>query len=124
MEEATLSSRWTEIPDSRGWLRLEMDQGVAWQPQAKVPLLVAQVVKQVLMHEATVCKQGDHLTCGHDGTHLIEYWLVVFKTDLCAPMAQGSPSQWNGATTIHEGGTNQDKGGEGSRIQGHVKAMI
>src|SRR5437016_4378615 len=39
-------------------------------------------------------------------------------------MAQGSPSQRNSPTTIHEGSTDQDKRGEGSRIQGNVEAMI
>jgi hypothetical protein len=59
------------------------------------------------MHEATICKQGDYHTGGHDGTHLIEDWLVVFKTDLDTPMTQCSPSEGNGVTTIHEGGTDQ-----------------
>ncbi len=60
MEEPLLSSRWTEILDGRDWSSLQMNEGVTWQPQAKVPPLLTQVVKQLLMHEAAVCKQGDH----------------------------------------------------------------
>ena len=40
-------------------LRREMDQGVGWQPQAKVPLLLMEVVQQMLMHEAAIGKQGN-----------------------------------------------------------------
>src|SRR6266699_2060433 len=72
------------------------------------------------MHEAAICKQGDHHIRGHDGTHLIENWLVGFKTDLGTPMTECSPSERNGATTIHKGGTDQDKRGEGSPIQGGI----
>src|SRR6266496_2658527 len=94
-----------------------MDQGIGWQPQAKVPPLLVQVVKQSLMRKATIGKQGDHLACGHDSTHLVQHRLVGFKTDLCASMAQGSPCYRDGATTIDEGGTDQHKGCEGRRIR-------
>jgi hypothetical protein len=79
-----------------------MDQGVGWQPQAKVPLSLLQIVKQLLMHEAAIGKQCDHLTSRHDGTHLIEHRLIGFKTDLGTPMAHGSPGQRNSPTTIDQ----------------------
>ena len=89
-----------------------------------MPLLFAQVVKQLLMHEAAIGKQSDHLTCGHDGTYLIEHGLIGFKTDLGAPVADGSPSQRNSPTTIQQGGADQHKGREGSRIQCDAQACL
>src|SRR6266851_10228953 len=76
------------------------------------------------MDKAAIRKQGDRPVRWHYRTYLIEHSLVVFKTDLCPFMAQGSPGERNGPTTIHEGGTNQNKGREGSRIQGYIQATI
>src|SRR6266567_495674 len=101
-----------------------MDQGIAWQAQAKMPPKLLEIVKQPLMHEAAISQQGDHHARQHDGTHLIEYRLIGFKTNLGASMAQGSPSQRNRPTTIDEGGTDQYKGGESSGIQGDRQTLI
>jgi hypothetical protein len=36
-----------------------MDQGVGWQPQAKVPPVLLEVVKQSFMYKAAIGKQRD-----------------------------------------------------------------
>ncbi len=100
--EPALSNKWTETLSDRGWPSLEMDQGVAGLSQAKVPLLLTQIVNQLLMHEAAICKKGDHFARWHDGIHLVEHQLVVFKTNLGTSMTQCWPSERNSATTIHE----------------------
>jgi len=60
VEKANIANRWTQISDSRDLLVRQMDQGVARQSQAKVPMLLADVVKQLFMHEATIGKH-DHM---------------------------------------------------------------
>src|SRR5258707_4180965 len=124
MEEPLLPGWWTEIIDGRGCTSLEMNKGIASQPQAEVPLPLTQVVKQLLMHKAPISKQSDYQAWWHEGTYLVEHWLVVFKTHLGTLMVQGSPGQRNSPTTIHQGGTNQDKGSEGSCIQGNIQARL
>src|SRR6266571_533572 len=94
-----------------------MDQGVGWQPQAKVPSVFLEVVKQSFMYKAAIGKQRDHHIRWDDGAHLIEHQLVGFKTDLGAPMTQGSPSQRDGAPTIDQGGTDEHKRREGRRMK-------
>ena len=39
-----------------------MDQSVARQPQAKVPLELLEILKQSLVHKATISEQSDKLT--------------------------------------------------------------
>jgi hypothetical protein len=79
-----------------------MDQSVAHQPQTKVPLLLAQIVKQLLMHEAAISKYGNHQTRRHDGAHLLKNWLIVLKTDLGTFVAHGPPGQGNGTTSVDQ----------------------
>jgi hypothetical protein len=64
----------------------------------------------LLMHEAAICKQGNRRARRHDGMHLLEDWLVIFKTNLGTSMTQCSPRERNGTTTIDEGSADQDKG--------------
>ncbi len=52
VEELDVADRRTQIPDSRDRLVRQMDQGVAHQPQANVPVLLVDVVQQVLMDKA------------------------------------------------------------------------
>jgi hypothetical protein len=89
-----------------------------------VPLLRVQVVKQLLMDEATIGKQRDHLICRQDGMQLIEDGVVGFKTDLCTPVAHGSPRQRNSPTAIQERGTDQHKRREGRRIECDIETLI
>ncbi len=88
LEESTLASRGAQISDSRNRLVSEMDQGVAWQSQAKVPLLLMQVVKQPLVRKAAISQQHEQLACGQDSTHLVEHRLIGFKTDLGTPVGE------------------------------------
>ncbi len=67
MEELPVSGRWTHISDSRDLLVRQLDQDITRQPQAKVPLLLTQGVKQLLMHEAAV---------GHSSSSLMEMKFV------------------------------------------------
>ena len=48
-----------------------MDQGVAHQSQAKVPLLAAQVMQQSLVDEAAIRKARDHAARRQDGAGLL-----------------------------------------------------
>ncbi len=66
LNESALSSSWAEIFDGRDRLARQMDQGVALQPQTKVPLLLAEIVQQWLMHEAV-------LTVNRNGGAAIEH---------------------------------------------------
>src|SRR5579859_1831112 len=119
MEEAFLSNRRTQIPDSRNRLGRQMDQRVAHQSQAKVPLLLTQVVKQLFMHKAAISKQSNHQTRRHDGAHLLQNWLIVLKTNLGAFVAHSPPGQGDGTTSVNERGTDQDKGSQSRRVQGN-----
>src|SRR5229473_705423 len=101
-----------------------MDQGVAWQAQAKLPPKLLEGVKQPLMHKAAISKQSDKLTGRQEGMHLLEHGLVGFKTHLGTSVVHGSPGERDRPTTIDEGGTDQHKGREGSGIQGNIETLI
>jgi len=83
-----------------------------------------QVVKQPLMGKAAIGKQRDHHARRDDGTHLIKHGLVGFKTHLGTLMAQGSPGERNGPSSIDKGGTDQYKGQQSGCIQGHEETLI
>jgi hypothetical protein len=114
----------TEIFDGRDGADFQMHKGLAGQSQAKVPLPPADVVKQLLMHEAAIGKPRDHLICRHESVHLIEHRLIGFKTDLGTPAAHSSPCQRNRPTTREQGGTDEHNRREDRRIQGHVEARL
>jgi hypothetical protein len=90
-----------------GWA--EMDQGIAGPPQAKVPPLLVQEVKQPLMRKATIGKQGDHLACGHDSTHLVEHGKVGLQNgSVCCDGARLAMLQrWRDHDTPERHGSGQ-----------------
>src|SRR5260370_41839750 len=101
-----------------------MNQGVAWQAQAKMPLKLLEGVKQPLMHKAAISKQRDQLTGRQECMHLLEHGQGGFKAHLGTFVAHGSPGARNRPTTIDEGGTDQHKGREGSGIQSYIERLI
>src|SRR6266487_4446085 len=101
-----------------------MDQGVAWQAQAKMPLKLPEGVKQPLMYKAAISEQGDKLIGRQEGMHLIEHGLIGFKAHLGTSVVRSSPRQRNRPTTRDQGGTDQHKGREGCGIQCNIETLI
>lgn len=77
-----------------------MNERLARQSEAEVPLLAVQVVQQSLVDKATISQQCDHAAARQDGAGLLQYWLIILH----------SPLSYSGAASLARPAAGHDLG--------------
>ena len=98
LKKAGLSNWRSELSYRDNRLGWQMNERLAGQSEAKVPLLAAQVVQQSLVDKATISQERDHAAARQNGPGLLQHRLIVLHSPLsyCGAASLARPAGAHG----------------------------
>ena len=108
MNQADFSVGWRQLTHLASRLASSVNEKVPFGTNIEVPAQMDGQLHQVNIGKATICQQHDLAMKREQTTGFFQDRFVLAETDACTAMFQDFPCQWQGASTIDQGYTNDD----------------